>query len=193
LVAHRERIVGRLKSSSNDCSRRRKKEEPKTTYNAYYQHVTFSHLYVYHPPITAKTTDTATALVESSSSASGGHYTLINGDYNQVLDYHISSRVMATLQPSPRGRVRSASSAGQSGPFEAHRVAFAGHLLELHRLVGGYYEANARDPIGSTPLHHAAQVSCLTHAHAHTGLTKRGWCRAEMPDAWRICCARAPR
>lgn len=120
--------------------------------------MTFSHLYIYHPPITVKTTDTTTtALVESSSSASDGHYTLINEDHNQVLDHYFSSHVMATLQPSPRGRVRSASSAGQSGPFEAHRVAFAGHLLELHRLVGGYYEANSRDPIGSTPLHHAAQ------------------------------------
>jgi ankyrin repeat protein len=56
-------------------------------------------------------------------------------------------------------------------------VAFAGHLLELHRLVGGYYEANSRDPIGSTPLHHAAQVTCRTrataHAHAH-GVNKAG-------------------
>jgi hypothetical protein len=167
----RERIVGHLKSTSrlrNDCrsALKRQKVQTTTSYSGGYQHVTHSQLYVYHPPITVRSTAGTTTVVVPPDLASDFDHT--NPDHQQRLlnsitttTTTITTHTMATLQPSPRGRVRSASTAGrESGPFEAHRVAFAGHLLELHRLVGGYYEANARDPIGSTPLHHAAQVRC---------------------------------
>ncbi len=49
-------------------------------------------------------------------------------------------------------------------PYLAHKAAYEARLEDLKGIVTGYYQANYRDPIGATPLHHAAQVNTIINS-----------------------------